>query len=269
MVESYLCSDGLPITLSPQYQGDAVYEDIWENRDPRLRQSVLHPDDQPIYRYGNHDYKPENRYPKIQGMTTPGHKQYTGYHIIKVYENSAAYATYNTSSTPAIILRFGEALLIYAEAKAELGTITQEDLDVSINLLRDRVGMPHLDLNPPMDPRHAADGISALLVEIRRERRVELFIEGFRYDDLRRWKMGKKLEQKDYGMRWDDANKTRFDAAGQVTVKTGLVEGIPYLEIYKGTDYENPVFDESKHYLRPIPLIDISQNPNIGQNPGW
>jgi starch-binding outer membrane protein, SusD/RagB family len=269
MVEDYLCADGLPITLSPLYKGDAVYEDIWENRDPRLRQSILHPDDQPIYRYGNHDYKPENRYPKVQGMTTPGNKIATGYHIIKVYENNAAYATYNTSTTPAIILRFGEALLIYAEAKAELGTITQEDLDVSINLLRDRVGMPHMTLSPPMDPRYANDGVSALIAEIRRERRVELFIEGFRYDDLRRWKQGKKLEQKDYGIRWDAANKARFDPANQVTIKTGLVDGIPYLEIYKGTDYETPVFDESKHYLWPIPISDISQNPNLGQNPGW
>jgi len=269
MVEDYLCTDGLPITLSPLYQGDAVYEDIWENRDPRLRQSILHPDDQPLYRYGNHDYKPENRYPKVQGMTTPGNKIATGYHIIKVYENNAAYATYNTSTTPAIILRLAEALLIYAEAKAELGTITQEDLDVSINLLRDRVGMPHLTTTPPMDPRYASDGVSALIAEIRRERRVELFIEGFRYDDLRRWKQGKKLEVKDYGIRWDAANRTRFDPANQVTIKTGLVDGIEYLEIYKGTDFENPVFDESKHYLWPIPIGDISQNPNLGQNPGW
>ena len=273
MVESYLCSDGLPITLSPLYKGDAVYEDIWENRDPRLRQSILHPDDQAIYRYGNHDFSVV-RYPRIQGVTGPGQKIYTGYHIIKVYENNAAYATYNTSTTPAIILRFGEALLIYAEAKAELGTITQEDLDVSINLLRDRVGMPHLDVNPPMDPRYASDGVSSLIAEIRRERRVELFIEGFRYDDLRRWKQGKKLEVKSYGMRWDAANKARFDPSGKVTVKSSVIKDVfgndvEYLEIYKGTDYENPVFDESKHYLWPIPLRDISQNPNLGQNPGW
>lgn len=268
MVEDYLCSDGLPITLSPLYQGDAVYEDIWKNRDPRLRQSILHPDDQAIYRYGNHDFN-VSRYPLVQGVPNVGIKSYTGYHIIKVYENNAAYATYNTSTTPAIIMRLAEAFLIYAEAKAELGTITQEDLNVSVNLLRDRVGMPPLTTTPTMDPRYASDGISALLAEIRRERRVELFMEGFRYDDLRRWKQGKKLEVKSYGMRWDAANKARFDPGKKVTVKTGLVNGIEYLEIYKGTDYETPVFDESKHYLWPIPLEDISQNPNLGQNPGW
>src|SRR5687768_1486043 len=259
MVESYLSEDGLPITLSPLYQGDEVYEEIWVDRDPRLRQSILHPDDQAIYRFGNHDFN-LTRYPQLIGSATPGVESATGYHIIKVYENNAAYATYNTSTTPAIILRFGEVLLNYAEAKAELGTITQTDLDMSINLLRDRVGMPHLGMNPPMDPRHADEGISSLLVEIRRERRVELFMEGFRYDDLRRWKQGKKLEEKSYGMRWDEANRARFDPTNVVpkALKSSIttdVFGNPveYIDVYAGTDFATPVFDESKHYLWPIP----------------
>ncbi|MEZ5105201.1 MAG: RagB/SusD family nutrient uptake outer membrane protein [Draconibacterium sp.] len=267
MVEDYLCTDGLPISLSSEYMGDEVYENIFANRDPRLRQSILFPEDQPFYRYGNHDYGVYT-YPRIKG-TAGGRNTATGYHIIKNYENNATVATYNTSTTPAITLRLGEVLLNYAEAKAELGTITQDDLDQTINLLRDRVSMPHLTLTPQMDPRYASWGVSALIVEIRRERRVELFAEGFRYDDLRRWKLGKKLEQKDYGMRWDDANQSRFDPEKKATVKTSLVNGIPYLEPYKGTDYENPVFDENKHYLWPIPINSISQNPNLGQNPGW
>ena len=267
LVEDYLCTDGLPITLSPLYQGDEVYENIFVNRDPRLRQTVLHPEDQPIYNYGDHAFG-VNSYPRVQGM--PGETSYTGYHIIKTFYAPAAYAPFNTSMTPAITLRLSEALLNYTEAKAELGTLTQADLDMTINVLRDRVDMPHLTLGSiPMDPRYADEGISSLLVEIRRERRLELFMEGFRYDDLRRWKQGKKLENKDYGMRWDDANKSRIDPRGRVTVNTGLVDGIPYLEIYKGTDYENPVFDESKHYLWPLPLDELSLNPALEQNPGW
>ncbi|MEQ9437659.1 MAG: RagB/SusD family nutrient uptake outer membrane protein [Cyclobacteriaceae bacterium] len=268
LVEDYLCTDGLPITSSPLYQGDEIYENIWENRDPRLRQTVLHPDDQDIYLYGNLTSDVAN-YPKIQGMTISGQESTTGYHIIKAYENNASYATYNVSSTPAIILRFGEALLNYAEAKAELGTISQGDLDMSINLLRDRVAMPHMTMDVPMDPRYANDGVSALVAEIRRERRVELFMEGFRYDDLRRWKQGKKLQVKDYGMRWDAANQSRIDPNGEVTIGVSEVDGVPYLDIYAGTDYADPVFDESKHYLWPIPISAISQNPNLGQNPGW
>ena len=263
MVEDYLCTDGLPITLSPEYQGDAQIEDVFENRDPRLRQTILHPDDVLKYGYGNFDTRP---YPRLRGMEG-GQTIETGYHIIKVFDPVTSYATYNTSNTPAITLRYGEVLLNYAEAVAELGTITQEDLDNSINLLRDRVGMPHLDMaNVPVDPRYVDDGVSPLIVEIRRERRVELFMEGFRYDDLRRWKQGKKLETPDYGIRWDDAAIARYEKANVVS---SMVDGVPYVDIYQGTDWANPEFDESKHYLWPIPLSAISQNPNIQQNPGW
>ena len=263
MVEDYLCSDGLPITLSPLYQGDAQIEDVFVDRDPRLRQTVLHPDDVSLYAYGNFDTRP---YPRLTGMEG-GQRIETGYHIIKVYDVNTAHATYNTSDTPAIILRFAEALLNYAEATAELGTITQADLDISINKLRDRVGMPHLDMsNVPVDPRYVDDGVSPLIAEIRRERRVELFMEGFRYDDLRRWKQGKKLEQPDYGIRFDAAAQERYPGAN---VQVSEVDGIPYIDVYKGTDWEAPVFDENKHYLWPIPLSVISQNPNVAQNPGW
>lgn len=270
VVEDYLCTDGLPISLSPLYQGDVNYTDIFVNRDPRLRQTILHPDDQAIYNYGNHA-PGANSYPRIQGMSGGGQKIVTGYHIIKIFNDASAYASYNSSVTPGLTMRYAEALLNYAEAKAELGggTISQADLDISINLLRDRVGMPHLTPNPPMDPRYADDGISSVLVEIRRERRLELFMEGFRYDDLRRWKQGKKLEQKDYGMRWDAATRAAIDPDGRATIKVGTVDGVEYLEPYKGTDYENPVFDENKHYYWPLPLDVLSQNPDLGQNPGW
>ncbi|MBY5956910.1 RagB/SusD family nutrient uptake outer membrane protein [Membranicola marinus] len=263
MVEDYLCTDGQPITTSSLYEGDATIEDVFMNRDPRLRQTILHPDDVSRWGYNNFDTR---EYPRLRGMDG-GQRIETGYHIIKVYDPLSAHATYNTSETPAITLRFGEALLNYAEAMAELGTITQADVDVSINLLRDRVGMPHLDINNvPVDPRYVDDGVSPLIVEIRRERRVELFMEGFRYDDLRRWKQGKKLETPDYGIRFDDAAQARYAGAN---VAFSEVDGVPYVDIYKGTDWENPVFDESKHYLWPIPTSAISQNTNIQQNPGW
>ncbi len=274
MVEDYLCTDGLPITLSGEYMGDEEYKNIFENRDPRLRQTILHPDDQAIYNYGNH--APDVYiYPRVIGMSG-GQTTYTGYHVIKTFDAGAAYASYNSSQTPAITMRFAEALLNYAEATAELGggSISQVDLDISINLLRDRVGMAHLVENPQMDPRYANDGITAVLAEIRRERRVELFMEGFRYDDLRRWKQGKKLEIKDYGMRWDAANKAAVDPNGDVTVGSSVTKDVfgndvEYLEVYQGTDYETPVFDENKHYLWPMPLNSLSQNPNLGQTPGW
>lgn len=259
LVEDYLCTDGLPITLSSLYKGDATIETVFENRDPRLRQTILYPGDYLFFR------EDRRQYPRVTGMAG-GSISTTGYHVIKYY-NPNDFKGF-TSETPAIILRFAEALLIYAEARAELGTITQNDLDISVNRLRDRVAMPHLKLDPEMDPRYANDGISPLLVEIRRERRIELAVEGFRYDDLRRWKQGKKLEQKALGLRWDDAAKARYTGAN-VRTSPDPVTGIHHIDPYQGTDWGSPVFDESKHYLWPIPLSILAENPNIAQNPNW
>jgi starch-binding outer membrane protein, SusD/RagB family len=176
---------------------------------------------------------------------------------------------YNNSTTPAIIMCFAEVSLNYVIAKFELASNIHTDLDISISRLRDREGRLHLDLNPPMDPRYANDGVSSLIVEIRRERRIELFMEGFRYDDLRRWKQGKKLEIPDLGIRFDAGMKAEIDPEGAAVVRTTPVDGIDYVDVYQGTDWANPVFDENKHYLWPIPLSAISQNPAIEQTPGW
>lgn len=268
LVEDYLCTDGLPINLSPLYQGDEVFEDVFENRDPRLRQTVMHPDDGLYYGVRENELTPPG--PWITGSTLIDNPSVTGYYIVKNFDRSQIYSDFNVKITPAIILRLGEVYLNYAEAKAELGTITQADLDMTINKLRDRVGMVHMDMNDiPVDPRYVDDGVSPLIVEIRRERRLELFLEGFRYDDIRRWKQGKKLEKHSLGMRWDDAAKARFDTDGEVTVQTTEVNGVPYLDAYRGTEWSDPVFDEGKHYLWPLPLSALSQNNNLQQNPGW
>src|SRR5690606_14649669 len=83
IVEDFLCSDGLPISISPLYKGDGVYEDIFENRDPRLRQTILHPADQEYYFY---NLSNAYTYPRLPGMIG-GTPQPTGYHIIKYYNS--------------------------------------------------------------------------------------------------------------------------------------------------------------------------------------
>jgi hypothetical protein len=260
-VEDFLCSDGKPITLSDLYAGDAQIEDVFINRDPRLRQCILHPEDHDALRYTN-----DTRvYPRIVGMSGGGNTSNTGYHVIKHWnpDDENQPRDMHTCSPPC--LQLAEIYLNFAEAKTELGTISQADLDISINKLRDRVAMPHLGMNPPMDPRYAGDGVSALMVEIRRERRVELFCEGRRYHDLRRWKQGKKFEEKDYGILWDDAAKARYPTGW---VQTATIDGKPYIDVRQNGVYSNPVWDD-KMYLWPLPLSAISQNPNLGQNPGW
>lgn len=266
LVEDYLCTDGLPISLSPLYKGDGKIEDVFENRDPRLRQTILHPADASLYNYHLGDGR---AYPRLNGMEG-GYTTTTGYHIIKHYNAADQIGkAFNTGESPAIILRFAEVLLIHAEAKAELGTITQADLDLTINKLRDRVKMPHLDMaKVPVDPRYTGDGVSPLIQEIRRERRIELFMEGQRYPDLMRWKQGKKLRIPTMGILWDAAAIARYPKARVQTI-VDPVSGKTYVDVYKGTDFANPVFDEAKHYLWPIPLNTLAQNPAIKQNPGW
>lgn len=272
-VDDYLCVDGKPVVtqegVNPLYQGDGSIEDVFKNRDPRLRQTVLHPDDAEEYRYytGNGELS----YPRLSGMTG-GLGSTTGYHIVKFFNRDDKDKGWGLQETPAIIMRYAEVLLNYAEAKAELGTITQSDLDISINRLRDRVDMPHLELgNIPDDPRY--EDVSPLITEIRRERRIELFSEGFRYMDILRWKQGELLAKPDMGILWDDVAKERFPDA--VDVKSSIIEDPitgemkEYIDPAKGTDWADPVFDESKHYLWPIPLNDMSQNDNLKQNPGW
>jgi hypothetical protein len=129
--------------------------------------------------------------------------------------------------------------------------------------------MPHLKLdNVPVDPRYAADGISPILAEIRRERRIELFNEGFRYDDLRRWKQGAKLRKKALGLAMNASQKTRYTGS-VVRLFKDPVNGKEYLDPYAGSDFATPEFDEAKHYLWPIPLNSLAQNPALKQNPGW
>ena len=129
--------------------------------------------------------------------------------------------------------------------------------------------MPQLKLDKvPVDPRYTTDGVSPLIAEIRRERRVELFMEAFRYNDLRRWKQGKKLRIPTMGMLWDAAAKARYPGS-VVKSSVDAASGKTYIDVYQGTDWANPVFDETKHYLWPIPLNALAENPKIKQNPGW
>jgi starch-binding outer membrane protein, SusD/RagB family len=261
-VEDYLCKDGLPISLSPLYKGDKVLEDVFANRDPRLRQTILLPEDQ-----ASLSWDVNRSYPRITGMSG-GNTSTTGYHIIKNF-NPVLGPGFNTGITPAIVMRFAEALLNFAEAQAELGKLSQSDLDVSINKLRARVAMPPLKLDAvPVDPRYTSEGISPLLVEIRRERRIELFGEGFRYNDLKRWKQGKKLAMPVLGILFDNAAKAKYVGA-KISTAIDPSNGKSYVDVYSGTDVEKPIFDENKHYFWPIPLSSIAQNSNIKQNPGW
>ena len=197
LVDSYLCSDGKPISQSSLFQGNNDIFTEMTNRDPRLTQTIG----------GKIFPSPPTgtiTKPSIPGAMVGEGIAPTGYHILKYWVNDAAeYARSQLGILDAPVFRYGEILLIYAEAKAELGECDQAALDLSINKLRSRAGMPNMVItNLVKDSQSDFPNLPVLIDEIRRERRVELAIEGYRYDDLMRWKAGKLLEKEVLGMKF-------------------------------------------------------------------
>lgn len=187
----------------------------------------------------------------------------TGYTIGK-FDDPAAFELYyrqniGTNYTDAPIFWLAPVYLAYAEAKAELGTIAQSDLDNTINKLQARAGLPAMTTAPAADPANDM-GVSNLIWEIRRCRRCELMLDNwYRYWDMVRWHQLDKL----------DTNKNPDILLG------ANVGNIPNLEVDINADgyiiasqNASRVY-EAKHYLYPIPSTQITLNPNLGQNPGW
>lgn len=252
LVESYLCVDGLPIDKSPLYE-DSSYEEVFKNRDPRMTQTILTPGDKWGGRYdgrpvADNDDPTVFKVPKFS-QDGRGSVTTTGYYYKKYVEPSAV-PNYNRDDNDIHHIRYAEVLLNYAEAKFEQGKLTQADLDISINLLRDRVGMKRMELS--FLAQHGMD----VREEIRRERRVELALEGHRYFDVRRWGEGEKLANDIEGVKasWFpelSKNTYRKSADGHLVVQW------------------NRAFETPKNYLWPVPEVQRERNPNLGQNIGW
>jgi hypothetical protein len=179
----------------------------------------------------------------------------------------------STSDLP--VYRLGEILLIYAEAKAELGTINQDDLNNSINLLRKRVGMPSLTMDVDADPymTNPATGYTnskllassklALILEIRRERAVELMFKGHRFNDLQRWML---LTVYPYNIKtsqeFDRVYPSEWYTSGENDPRDAQVAGW----------HEEVILERvfgAKHYWFPLPDDEVYLYEEFAQNPGW
>lgn len=296
LVQAYLMKDGSFYSSQPNYQQKEFVAEFTD-RDPRLYQT---------YAYPGWELIRTTTYAQGGGMYVQQlQKNFSGYHQIKGYYNSTDQDERNNIDVP--LYRYAEILLIYAEAKAELGILTQGDLDITINLLRDRAGMPHLTMNPPVDPVEEAKfpnvtgTMRGEIFEIRRERRVELAFEGFRYDDLMRWEAGKFFENEPVGIYFGSLGNHDLNGDGVPDIKL-----IPYSESIPNDREENSLgkqlvyyrvgsfgqtdasiflsgstsgyvqiientgtFVTPKYYYRPIPQMQISLNPNLEQIFGW
>ncbi len=259
LADSYLCIDGKPITVSPLFEGHETLTEEMKNRDPRFFQNIATPDEVwRIQKNGTVEYW-KQVYDKLN--TNAAHNSPAGYINIKGYNPDMNFHVQQFEESPGIIYRYAEALLNYAEAKAELGTITQSDLDLSINKLRSRVGMPALRLdNIVPDPNWDFPSLSPILNEIRRERRVELACEGYRWDDIARWAAADELIV---------GKRPKGFKASQLTTNPFPVDANGFLDPYQKAIPNGYGFVLGRDYLNSIPISELVLNPNLTQNPGW
>lgn len=270
-VRAYLSKDGLPVDQSPMYQGDRSIDALMADRDPRLAYTVTS------------DIR-------LSGVASnPSTSGYAVHKFLNETVKDEAEGSGSLNQTDAPVIRYGEVLINYAEAAAELGSITQSDLDISVNALRKRNGvdMPSLEVSGATalvdgvaidDPERDAD-VSPILWEIRRERRVELMMEGFRYNDLRRWKKLPTMDTKDNPKinmgAWinkDDYLEDGVSKVENLTVVEGPSDRVGYIKPAFTAESQR-LYTGEKIYLNPLPKDQIrlykDQGVDLLQNPGW
>lgn len=275
-VNTYLQVDGTRFTDKANYDEKLFVEEM-KNRDPRLGQSIR-----------------SLGYTRTDGSAAPPNFGYTftGYHLLKFSLDEKRLDGLGESYNSVTMMRYAEILLNYAEASAELGLMNTALWDQTIGALRKRAGVA-ADEPKAADPYLQAVYFPEIgdkhLLEVRRERGIELLYEGFRYRDLLRWKKGKLLEMEWRGIYVPGLN-IEMDLDGNGSPDVSFVNAIPaqttanvvyYVvdgtaaKLSQGTKGhliwradENREFSDKKYY-RPISNADLVDNRNLTQNPGW
>ena len=287
-VNTYLTLDGTPFTEIDGYETKS-FTDECQNRDYRLAQTVRTPG-----------------FTRISGgqkvKTAPNYAYaITGYHISKFTLDDVQFDNVDVCDNNAILFRYAEVLLNYAEAKAELGTLTDADWSKTIGVLRARAGITGgLNTKPTVaDPylqeRFFPEISNPEILEIRRERAIELSFEGFSWPDICRWKTGDLVTEvwdgiyiPELDVPYDMDSDGKLDVCFTKNLNPDKIPGVFYL--YVGEKLANGAtnnvqLDEAtqslvfmkdqirtwrdKLYFYPIPANDLVKNPNLGQNPGW
>lgn len=288
-VNTYLMRDGSRFTDQEGYQTMSFTEEC-ANRDTRLSQTIRTPGFTRITNGEEVETAPNYAY------------ALTGYHTMKFTLDDTQYDNVDICDNNVVVFRYAETLLNYAEAKAELGTLTDADWQVTIGALRERAGITAglsskpTTVDPYMQSRFFPDITDPALMEIRRERAIELSFEGFSWSDICRWKVGElateiwdgiyipELEVP-YDMNEDGTLDVCFTLQENVENK---VDGVYYLYVGEtlstGTTNNYQLAEDGhtllymkdqvrtwddKLYFYPIPATDLVLNPNLGQNPGW
>ncbi|WP_374760324.1 RagB/SusD family nutrient uptake outer membrane protein [Dyadobacter diqingensis] len=287
-VNTYLNADGTPFTNKAGYQ-TITFADEVKGRDKRLQQTIR------MGSYKRINGGKEEAAPPVFSYT------YTGYQPIKWCLDDTYYDGGTRNINSISIMRYAEILLNYAEAKAELNKLTDQDWASTVGALRKRAGITGGVSAVPtvVDPYLQTNyfpGISdAAILEVRRERATELCLEGFRFYDIVRWKRGPLMEQKWNGFYVPALNQPmdlnedgKMDVAFVKGTPANPVAGVTYINVAEtisaGANPQRLSNDtsgeitwlntvprkwEEKHYLYPIPESDRLFNTKLGQNPGW
>ncbi|MFA6593303.1 MAG: RagB/SusD family nutrient uptake outer membrane protein, partial [Bacteroidales bacterium] len=271
---------------------DGKYKNFVEEtagRDQRLCQTIRGAD----YTRKNAEGDNERTAPNYSGHTLTGY-QFTKYVLDDISFDDAA-----TNYNDIPIFRFAEALLNYAEAKAELGTITDSDWQNTIGALRRRAGITggDLDTKPTAVDTYLQKTFypkvsDPVILEIRRDRAIELCLEGLRLDDLKRWNCGNLWEELPWTGVYIPALDTPLDMNGDGVKDVYVTKDKTYKGDYKGIamfitgaqeieklsddpnggyilNYNMSRKWNDNMYLYPIPSQVIRKNEALSQNPGW
>jgi len=260
LISSYLKKDGTPYDysgISKTVKGNDFLIKIADECDPRLKSTVWIPGDLRSAVTGAYFDLP----PIDQGALQLCQTGFMPKKTANPYAANAGQSWEIRGETGFIILRYGEVLLNYAEAKYELDqTVAYEQL----NLLRARVGLPEFKVNPKsadLNPTDYGYSISDELYEIRRERRVEMALEGYRDEDLMRWAAHKLFQSKrPKGYPFDKSEFPNF---------TPQLDDNGLIDYWVNTIPSGYGFREGMDYLYSIPQDELTLNPNLKQNPGW
>ncbi len=287
-INTYLNLDGTPFTNNAQYETMEFSEEV-KNRDLRLSQTIR-----------------TKGYTRINGGTVVASPPvfsytYTGYQPIKWTLDDMFYDSGSRNDNILPVIRYGEVLLNYAEAKAELGTLNDLDWSQTIGALRRRAGIVNgtstmpTAVDPYLQREYFPEINNPALLEVRRERGIELALEGFRFYDLVRWNKGKLLEKVWNGMYVPsldtplDLNEDGvLDVVFFKTMPGTPIPGVTYINVSENINGRpNPLVLSQgdrgeiiwlntiprtwndRFYLYPIPEAERLINPALGQNPGW
>ena len=258
IVDSYECTDGLTIDKSPLFDPKHPYK----NRDPRLAMSIAipgstylgfqfetHPDSLKVW---NYNLIPAKRVANTDATNT--YATFTGY-LWRKWIDIKDLTNTQQCDNDIILMRYADLLLIYAEAKIEANEIDASVFD-ALDAVRGRVGMPKV-------PRNSAQANLRSLV--RRERKIELAMEGRRLFDIRRWHIAEKVMN---GPRYGNS-KTQFLVSPPSFDENTSPDysNIPNKNIMRVV--ETMVFKPNRDYLWPINPVELQANQKLVQNPNW